>query len=686
LVRNSPKLTIHSSHELTFQNALTFFTDSFYLLYVGYLLLYGLGAKKSVQESITWLEDAADEGDGDAAYELGHYLHCQQELEKEAGSRYRQGVLAGHAGCMRELALLLLAEETDKSVLDEDYDGGTEIRDLLVSASELGDKEAMYRLGQAYEKGLGDIIPQRDITKALEYYTMAANERHEWAMIRVSEILGNYMNKHEEAIEWLQKASTLFASTKARVMLISYEFNRPHGSKDSRDAHNFTLLQSLIDQEIEMIKSTSIDDNNETTQREREERLFMKKSGLGLALYTLGQCYELGRGTTLQLSSAKDLYQRSVLISQNTEAMWRLGFIYHTVENNAICALEWFRKAAETGHHCDSHYQLGLFHLYGLAGLETNVIASKKHLSKAVDGGHPMATYELARLVWYHSNDYFYGYELYKVAGLQFHVAAALRELGHLSHIGFTSHGITIVDRDYKKAFALYCEAAQRGDPTAALMVGNYFEEGYLLKELGQDYERALQWYESAYRLNCGGLAELAIAKLKHILADTIIDEEEAEDIREEAIEWFESVANNSAIQYARPARIMMALYCINGWGRKVQDQEIGFEMLLKIAESGGFEALVPIAECYEQGIGTKKDMEKAVKYWEMSAEHTGDKNALLRLAEIYELGLTGKLDKDLADHYYHRAASCNLTKLVYSNKACSSRNSSKYCIGSSSL
>lgn len=96
-------------------------------IYIEYILLYGLGAKKSVQQGIAWLTTAADEGDSDAAYKFGRYLHCQQELENEAKLRYQQGARSGHAGCMRELSLLLLADETDKSALDEDYNGGVEI-------------------------------------------------------------------------------------------------------------------------------------------------------------------------------------------------------------------------------------------------------------------------------------------------------------------------------------------------------------------------------------------------------------------------------------------------------------------------------------------------------------------------------------------------------------------------------
>ena len=151
------------------------------------------------------------------------------------------------------------------------------------------------------------------------------------------------------------------------------------------------------------------------------------------------------------------------------------------------------------------------------------------------------------------------------------------------------------------------------GDPTAALMVGNYFEEGYLLDDLGQDCERALQWYESAYRLNGGTLAELAIGKLKHTLADTIVDTKDAEDMREEAFVWFESAAGNANDPVQSTfAKIMVALYHLNGWGRKVQDAKAGFEMLVNIAESGNHFAFVSLARCYEEGIGTEPNIEKS--------------------------------------------------------------------------
>lgn len=605
--------------------------------------MYGLGTEKDLQKGISWFTVAADEGDNDATYELGKYYSAINE-EEEAKHRYEEGI--GHAGCMRALAIILLSEENDLPDEYDEYDVSAHILELLEKATDMEDTEAMYQLGLAYENGLGSVV-QKDIETALIYYIKAATALHELSMIKAGEILSNALGKYEDSIYWFQKAVELTNNIKANVMLVSFDFQGFSKTKED-DAHHFVVLQNMIYREMDSMKQEDL--------KEKDEHLAMRKEGLGLAFYILGQCYELGRGTPINLSSAKEWYHRSVFISQHVDAMWRLGVIYSTLEGDNVSALEWYRNAAEKGKQRDSHYQLGLFHLNGLGGLEKNVIAAQKYFSKASDGGHPLATFEYARIVWNRNYDHVFGYELFKLAA-QLYVPDAFRELGHLSHKGFLSKGITIVRQDYKKAFGYYCEAAQLGDPTAALMVGNYFEEGYLKDELGQDFERALQWYESAYRLNGGGLAELAIGKLKHTMADSLHDFQEAEDMREEAFVWFESASTIIDNHQGFCARVMVALYYINGWGRKSQDTQTGFNMLLDIAESGGSEAFVPIATCYEEGIGTERDMAKAIDYWEMAAD-MDNHQAIIRIGQIYELvGLSGQsLDKENTGNFYDAA------------------------------
>ncbi|KAI7898368.1 uncharacterized protein BX663DRAFT_261178 [Cokeromyces recurvatus] len=647
--------------------------------YIGFLLIHGLGVKKSVHESLIWLGDAADEGDGDAAYELGCILAQQQDddLENEVRQRFKQGVSANHAGCMRELALILLSDEEGcfSGVITgneekEDAEGtANEIIELLKNASKLGDIESTYQLGYIYENGFFHIIPEKDIGKALDYYLKAASQNHELSILKAGEILGsNSLNQHEEAIQWFQKAAAMYDNIKAKVMLISYRFQGFFTTEDDHDDNknheqSFEILKGLVDEglailEIEANSSNEYDEEEDWVQKRiQKEKLVMKKEGLGLALYILGQCYELGKGTNVDLQIAKNCYYRSIDISQHVDSMWRLGVIYNESENNDSSALEWFRKAVEKGNHRESHYQLGLFHLKGRGGLEANVAVAKKHFSKAVEQGHPLATFELAHIVWNIHHDHLYAYELYKAAGKQLHVPAALRELGHLSHTGFNVQNIQIIEQDHKQAFAYYREAAKLGDPIGALMVGTYFEEGYLKEELGQDLERALEWYESAYKLNCGSLSELAIGKIKHLMANLVTDINQAEDMREEAFKWFERVANtNQLSSYSVKAKIMIALYYINGWGHRPHDPEKGFQMLLSIENcSNSLEAIIAIAKCYEEGIGVEYDMMKAKAYWEIAAEKN-NKEALVRLGDIYELGLTGTINRKMANQYYNKA------------------------------
>lgn len=632
------------------------------------MLLHGLGTEKNVPESIYWLSKAAEEGEGDAFYELGcYYSKLNGNLEDIVRDYYEQGVSVGHAGCMRQLALLLLEEETDQAVLDEDYDGGAEIVDLLKSASRCGDTEATYYLGKVHEAGLGDVIPVKEIDKALEYYLEAANSNHELAIMKAGEILSQFSSRHDEAIEQFRKADLLYGNIKAKVMLISYSFQGYYNKDEScnadveqSDVYNFKKLQAVIDKEIYMMKLNggSLDEAVQTQDS------VINKEGVGLAFYLLGQCYELGRGTLVDLDIAKEYYFHAVTMSEHVDAMWRLGVVYKDKEKNDRDALQWFRRAAEKGKHCESQFQLGLFHSNGWGGLEKNLSVAKKYFSKAVEQGHPLAMFELAQIVWNLGDDYFYAYELYKTSGEQFHVSAALRELGHLSHTGFSCGYTVIVQQNYKAAFAYYCQAAQLGDAVSALMIGNYFEEGYLKEDLTQNRERALQWYESAYRLNCGGLSELAIGKLKHTIADTINDIRQAEDIREEAFAWFESAASHLEKQ-PEAAKIMVALYYLNGWGRKSRDTETGFHMLSEIADSGGNEAYIPVAQCYEEGIGTEYDMSQALKYWSKAAD-LDSPEALFRVGEIYELGLSGIIDKKLAAVYYQKATLAKSRGVVY--------------------
>lgn len=81
------------------------------------------------------------------------------------------------------------------------------------------------------------------------------------------------------------------------------------------------------------------------------------------------------------------------------------------------------------------------------------------------------------------------------------------------------------------------------------------------------------------------------------------------------------------------------------------------FRGYLLIAEETGY----PLAECqigfaYLEGIGTPKDLEKALYWTTLSAEH-GDRDGQCNLAWIYEEGLCGNKDMEKAKYWYKQAA-----------------------------
>jgi TPR repeat protein len=609
--------------------------------FLGYLLFHGLGTGTQVQEGLGHLKMASEQGEGDASFQLGLYYVDSEE----AILQFYHGVMADHPACIREWALFLLTEN-DYCMLDHDtWSKGADVLNWLEKAATLGDVESLYQMGVLYETGFKSVFVgnTKDVTKAMEYYLKGAMEGHPLCMLKAAEWLGG-SNQHRESIEWLQKAAAM-DSLKAHVMLLSYDLQGLTGDVKGLEDVYFRKLENLVQDDI---KPAVLDD-----KRSQESKMNSDNEGRGLGWYLVGQCHELGRGACVSIEIAKECYKKAVSTSSHINAMWRLGMIYSLEENDEE-ALFWFCKASEVGNHGQSLYQLGLYHLYGKIGLEPNPAVAKKYFTKAADQGHPQATFELARILWSQSqHELLIAYQMYQSAA-DAKVPEALRELGYLSHTGFSFRGIHVVKQDYRRAFGYFCEAAQFGDPTAALMVGNYFEEGYL-DDIGQDWDRALQWYESAYRLNCGGLAELAIGKLKHTIADTMLDPKQAEDLREEAFVWFESAADDFRCQRVT-ARVMVALYHMNGWGRKKQNRQLGFQLLLEIAQCEESEAFIPLAKCYEHGIGTERSMMMAADYWEMAAD-MDDPEALIRMGQIYEHGLTEEVNQAVANDYYERAS-----------------------------
>lgn len=88
-----------------------------------------------------------------------------------------------------------------------------------------------------------------------------------------------------------------------------------------------------------------------------------------------------------------------------------------------------------------------------------------------------------------------------------------------------------------------------------------------------------------------------------------------------------------------------------------LQEFDKWFHGYLKIAHETNY----ALAECqvgysYLEGIGTNKDLEKAL-YWTERSAHHGDRDGQCNLAWIYEEGLGIEADVEKAKYWYKQAA-----------------------------
>ncbi|KAI7884009.1 HCP-like protein [Lichtheimia hyalospora FSU 10163] len=648
--------------------------------HLGYLLHRGNDVESDRTAAKQWFQQASDEGEGRAAYELG-MMALEEDDDQEARKRFDQGVSARHAGCIRQFALLLERDQRD----DLHWDGH-DVMEWLEDAARLGDIEALMHLGRAYEHGLGKDYPPGQLRTALQFYVAAAQQGHVRAMVKAGELYSR-TGRHYDAVCFFKKAAS--KDLTARAMLASY---RLQGKGGMQQDGSFVYLESLVREAL-----LNMDD----CLRNQED-----KHGMGLALFLLGQCYEVGKDPApLDLETAKKWYTVAVNVASHAEAMCRLGLIC-SLQGNDEASLDWYRMAAEKGRLREAQYQVGLFHKEGRAGLESNIIAARNYFAKAADQGHSRAKYELAHILW-RKGEHQKAFHLYDIAA-KLMVPEAMRALGNIYHQGFNddkaSSSRYSIPRDYARAFTIFCESAKLGDAVAALMVGTYFQEGYLDQQhqqqqdgssngddsksqqqqqsefhIGIDYDQALQWYEMAYKLGCGPLAEIAMGNIKHIMAANVESEswENAEELREEAYTWF-CRASSSMAPETQYATIMVALYHIHGWGRVQQDSNKGLRLLREMADAGGTEAYVELAKCYEEGIGVEQDMVQALTFWELAAA-THNVAALLRAGEFHERGLAGQVNINKATRYYAeaKASGARVNGTAPSSSASSSSSSS---------
>lgn len=383
------------------------------------------------------------------------------------------------------------------------------------------------------------------------------------------------------------------------------------------------------------------------------EKLLLKHKARSLAYPHCKKAAEAGQAVGLFYMGA--FYNSGVLVDKDTEEANRLF----------IQAMEKFKQAALKGDNKAKAY-LGTFYHAGF-GVARDHAAAIKYYSEAALKLEPMALLSLGNMYEFGESvtqDYSKAISLYKDAfknggSCAFKQLASLYETGrgvskdHSEAIKYNQlaadngciAALYDIGRLYEyragenltEALKNYQKAAEAGHFLAQLKLGELYEKG---SGVHQNFQTALSWYklaaeqgeaEAEYKI--GKSYELGILQKKNSL---------------EAIKWYRKSANR---EYAE------AQYALARLERGPDD----FALYIKAATNGHYESQIYLGSSYEYGFSVEKDPIKSFEWYQKAADNTYDRlhksQAKYKLAEYYENGIGTAKNLEKAVELYRRAA-----------------------------
>lgn len=320
-------------------------------------------------------------------------------------------------------------------------------QEILNDANTSNNLEDLYKLACLYDTGYGTLV---DPATAFEYYSQAASKGHLQSMYKVSKYLrtgrgttidlkkSNEILKecsdqgYEEAkLEYAKRIlkGIGFDHPKPKDALELFEelSNEPHKMKEAMFECSLLLLRppkvsDEPDQKITFDKDRGVNYLKESAEKgyipaqqeyaglllegklvpqNIEEGISIYKTtaeqGAPMALYVIGNCYELGKfGFEKSMKKAITYYEKAA--NKNLPlAMARLANIFEKgigVEQDLFSASHYYQMAAEMGQR-DACHKYANFLLEGIGSVKMNILEAIEYYKKA---GKPASYYKLGEI------------------------------------------------------------------------------------------------------------------------------------------------------------------------------------------------------------------------------------------------------------------------------------------------
>lgn len=242
--------------------------------------------------------------------------------------------------------------------------------------------ENIFSLGRLYDYGWG---VNKDLNKAAELYTQAAEKGHARAMYNIGNMYmkGDGVTKdYSKAKYWYEKGAEKGDDASLQGMALLYH-NGWGVSKDLNKAADWYIKAANKGNENAIRNMSSLDSEKAFNWYKSNE----KKGGKDI-YYSLGRMLQYGLGTEVNKVKAHTYFMKAAKLG-NAAAQYMVGYNYDEgyggVQINWKEAVKWYQKAANQNH-SGAAYGLGEFYYFGVGGVKQDINKAIDYFKKANKG------------------------------------------------------------------------------------------------------------------------------------------------------------------------------------------------------------------------------------------------------------------------------------------------------------
>lgn len=334
----------------------------------------------------------------------------------------------------------------------------------------------------------------------------------------------------------------------------------------------------------------------------------LSKSGIERANYFLTQLYDDGCGSKSTDMSHVQAQRKKCEKCTDPLAKIQAVYMYDTGDDKfSIILNEVYERLREMAVKGDPFACYQMYNLYQNEYKQISRDKAIEYAKLAAEFNYP-EIYNAMGVSKYNNEEYKEANEYFKRAS---NLGSAWGSY-NLANCYMNGLGVT---QNINKAFELYKKAAMKGLTCAEYELGEYYFYGIDGVKI---YKKAFEWYDRAALKNYPPAQNMLGLMLRHGWGCKQSDEKAYYYYKKSAKQDHPAAIHNIGHAFFHGIAYKN--------GKKIQDYKLAFENFMKVAEESD-ETMYYLGTCYQYGLGTNKDWNKA-RYWYKKAAEQGNDEA----------------------------------------------------------